>query len=113
MFIPPQVSKMTPKLRQICGCEICIIPKDMQIYLNIFRTILVTYLQQKYVGRHTRNILFSTTCYAHYKDEIFPCDECLHAIIKYSAQRITCIPIKPKNTINSKCALFFCDECLE
>ena len=30
-FIPPQVQKMTPKLCQICGCEIWIIPKYMQI----------------------------------------------------------------------------------
>ena len=42
LFIPPQVRKMPPKLRQICGCEICIIPKDMQIDLHIFRTIIVT-----------------------------------------------------------------------
>ena len=45
LFIPLKVRKMTPKLRQICGCELCIIPKDMQIYLNIFRTIIVTDLQ--------------------------------------------------------------------
>ena len=36
-FIPPQVRKMTPKLRQFFGCEICIITKDMNIVLNIFR----------------------------------------------------------------------------
>ena len=42
-FIPPQVRKMYPKLRQICGCELCIIPKDIQIGLNIFITILVIY----------------------------------------------------------------------
>ena len=35
-FIPLQVRKMTPKLRQICGCALFIIPKDMQIYLNRF-----------------------------------------------------------------------------
>ena len=45
-FIPPQVRKMTHKLRHISGCEICIIPKDMHIDLNIFITILVTNLQQ-------------------------------------------------------------------
>ena len=109
-FISPQVRKVPHKLRHICGCKLCIIPKDMQIYLNIFRTILVTYLQQNYVGRHTRNILFSTTCYAHYKDKNFPCDECLHAIIKDSAQWIAYLPIKPKNVIHIKCALGFCDE---
>ena len=83
-FMPPQVSKITPKLRQICGCEVCIIPKDIHIDLNIFRTILVTYLQQKSVGSHTHNILFSTTSAAHYKYEVFPYGECLHATIKYS-----------------------------
>ena len=31
LFIPPQFRKMTAKLRQICGCEICIIPKYMHI----------------------------------------------------------------------------------
>ena len=60
-FIPLQVRKMTPKLCQICICEICIIPNDMHIYLNISRTRLVIYLQQKYVVIHTRNSLFSTT----------------------------------------------------
>ena len=33
-FIPPQVRKMTHRLCQICGCELCIIPKDMQIDLD-------------------------------------------------------------------------------
>ena len=41
---------MTPKLHQSCGCELCIIPKDMNIDLNIFITRLVTYLQHKSVG---------------------------------------------------------------
>ena len=41
-FITSQVSKMTPKLRQICGCELFIITKDTHIDLNIFRTRLVT-----------------------------------------------------------------------
>ena len=28
-FIPPQDRKITTKLSQICGCELCIIPKDI------------------------------------------------------------------------------------
>ena len=55
-FIPTQVRKMNPKFYQICGCDICIITKDVQIYLNIFIIRPVIYLQHKYVGRHTRNI---------------------------------------------------------
>ena len=55
LFIPPQGRKMNPRLRQICGCDICIVPKDIQIDLNIFITNIVTDLQQKYTGRHTRN----------------------------------------------------------
>ena len=65
LFIPPQFRKMTPKLRQICECELCIIPKDTQIDLNIFRTIIVMYLQQKSSGIHTRNSLFSNKSAAH------------------------------------------------
>ena len=61
LFIPSQVRKMTPKLRQICGCELCIITKYMQIYLNIPRTRLVTYLQNTSVEIHTHNSLFITT----------------------------------------------------
>ena len=68
-FILPPFSKMTTKLRQICGCEFFIIPKDMQIDLNIFRTILEAYLQQKSVGKHTCNSLFSTKSAANYKDD--------------------------------------------
>ena len=60
LFIPPQVRKMTPKLRQICGCEIYIIPKNTKTDLNIFRTRTVTDFQHKSFGRHTRNILFIT-----------------------------------------------------
>ena len=41
-FIPPQVRKITPRLRKICGCEICIIPKDMCIDLNILIKNTVT-----------------------------------------------------------------------
>ena len=86
LFIPLKVRKMTPKLRQICGCELCIIPKDMQIYLNIFITIIVTDLQQKSFGRHTCNSLFITTSHVHYKDKVFPDVEILHATIKDAAQ---------------------------
>ena len=106
-FITPQVRKMTPKLRQICRCELCIILKDMHIDLNRFITGLVIYLEQKSVGRHTRNSLFSTTSDAHYKDKVLTYGEILHATIKDAAQCINCIPIKPKNTIHIKCDYFF------
>ena len=33
-FIPPQVRKMTTKLRHNCGYEICIITKDIQVDFN-------------------------------------------------------------------------------
>ena len=46
-FIPPKCSKMTPRLRQICRCDICIITKDMHIDLDRFRTNIVTHLQKK------------------------------------------------------------------
>ena len=106
-FIPPQLRKMTPKLHNIFGCELCIIPKDMQIGLNILRKIYVKYLQQKYIGRHTYNGLFSTTSAANYKHKFLPCDECLHADIKDSAQCITILSIKPKNIIHIKFSLGF------
>ena len=44
---------------------------------------------------------------------MFPDGEYLHDTIKYSAQCITFISIKPKDTIHIKCALDFCDECTE
>ena len=56
LFIPPQVHKMTPNLRQIFGCDICIITKDMHIDLNIPHAIFVTDLQHKSVGTHTSNL---------------------------------------------------------
>ena len=40
-FKPQKFRKLTPRLRQICGCELCIIPKDIQIRLIIIRTKLV------------------------------------------------------------------------
>ena len=43
LFIPPQVRKMSHKLRQICGCELCIITKDIHIDLNRFKTKPVAY----------------------------------------------------------------------
>ena len=85
-FIPPQVRKMNPKLRQICGCDICIIPEGMNIDLIRFSTRPLIYLQQNSAGRHTRNILFINTSYAHYKDKVFPDGDFLHATIKYAAQ---------------------------
>ena len=42
LFIPQQVRKMTPKLLQICGCEIFIVPKDVKIDLDRFRKIIVS-----------------------------------------------------------------------
>ena len=43
-FITQQCCKMTTRLCQICGYELCIIPKDMQIDFNRFRTNIVSYL---------------------------------------------------------------------
>ena len=100
---------MTTKLRQVCGFELCITPKDMHIGINRFRTRLVTYLPQNYVGRYTRNSLFSTTSAAHYKDKLFLYGEFLYSTIKYYDWCITCLPIKPNNIIHIKCALCFCD----
>ena len=62
------------------------IRKGMQIYLNTFKTILLTYLQHKYVGRHIRNILFSTTSSAHQKDKVLRDGDFFHATIKDSDQ---------------------------
>ena len=106
-FIPPKVQKMTPKLCQICGWEICIIPKGMQIDFNILRTRLVIYLQQKSVRCHTRNSLFITTSYEHFKHKVFPDGNFLQTTIKDEDQCIICITIKPKNLINIKCDLSF------
>ena len=101
---------MTPRLRQICGYELCIIPLDIKTDLNRFITTLVTYLQHNSFRRHTCNSLFSTTSAAHYKNKVFPDGECLHDTIKDADQCITCISIKPNNMILIKCALYFCDE---
>ena len=66
----------------------------MQIVLNRFRTILVTYLQQNSVGGHTYKSLFITKSDAHYKDIMFLDGDCLHTAIKDASQCITCLPIK-------------------
>ena len=63
-FIPPQVRKMITKLRHICGWELCIIPKDMQIYLNRYRIILVPDLQQESIVRNTRTCFIDLVLYA-------------------------------------------------
>ena len=86
LFIPPQVCKMTSRLRQICGCEICIIPKNTHVDLNIFITKRVSDLQHKSIGRQTRNTSFITSSAAHYKDKLFLDGKCLHATIKYASQ---------------------------
>ena len=85
-FIPPQVRKITPILRQICGYQLCIIPKDLHNGLNIFITNLVTYLQQKSVGVHTLNSEYINKSPAHYKKKLFPYGDFLHANIKDAAQ---------------------------
>ena len=64
-FIQPQVCKTTPRLHQICGYEICIIHKDIQIDWNRLRTKLLTYLQHKSVGIHTWKSVYSNTIASH------------------------------------------------
>ena len=44
---------------------------------------------------------------------MFTYGECLHATSKEADHYIACIPVKPNNMINIKCALGFCDECNE
>ena len=85
----------------------------MNIYLNIFRTNIVSDPQQNSVGRDTHSSAFSTTSVAYHKGKVFTYGECLHATIKYSAQCISCNHNKTKNIINMKCDLGFCDECLK
>ena len=71
----------------------------------------MTDLQQKSVGRHIRNFLYSTTSAAHYKYKVFSDGEYIHATIKDPDRCITYLPIKPKNMIHIMCDLGFCDEC--
>ena len=112
-FIPPPVRKMTPKLCQICRYKLCIIMKDIQIDLNIFRKSIEVYTQLKSTRIYTRNILFITIRFAHYKHKVFPDGEVLHDSIRDAAQFITCIRTKPKNMIHVKSALGFYDGCSE
>ena len=78
----------------------------MHIDLNIFRTIIVTDLQHKSVGRHRQNCLFSTTSAVHYNDIVFKYGECLHATIKDNSRYSICITIKPNNMIHIKFDFF-------
>ena len=71
-FISPQVLKITPRLRQICGCALCITLKDIHIYLNISRKESVTYLQHKSVTIHTCNSAYINKSAEHYKEKMFP-----------------------------------------
>ena len=70
-FIIPNVRKMTPRLRHICGCEIFMIPKDTYIDLNIFKTKLVSELQQNSVDRHTHNSAYIPTSAKNHKETLF------------------------------------------
>ena len=108
---PPKFCKMTPKLRQICGCNLFVITKDMQIDLNRYITKLVSDLQQKSVRRNTHNSAFSTISDAHWKDNVFLDGECFYANIKDAAQCISFNLIKPNNLIHIQCALGLCDGC--
>ena len=60
----------------------------MQIYLNRPRTKLVTYLQQKQVGRHKHSSEYSTTRDSHYKGKVFTDDVCFHDTTKDESQYI-------------------------
>ena len=82
----------------------------MHIDLNRLIKSLVKYSLQKYVGIQTCNSLFITKSADNYKDKVFRYGKCLHATINNEVQCITCIPIKPKNIIQIKCDLYFCDE---
>ena len=68
-FIPLQVRKMNPRLRQICGCEIFTIPKNIYIDLNIFKRNFVSDLKQKPVVRNTHTSVYSTTSSEHNKEK--------------------------------------------
>ena len=67
----------------------------------------VTYLQQKSVGVHTNNILFSNTSAENYKHTVLTDVEHLHATTRDYAHCITSIPINPKHMIHIKCDLIF------
>ena len=79
----------------------------MHIYLNIFRTDILSNLQQNSDRIHTCSIAYSTTSYSHFKDKVFIYSEFLNAIIKDADKFISCTPIKPNNIIHTKFAFFY------
>ena len=79
----------------------------MQLVLNIFRTKLVSNLQQKYVGIYIQNSELSNKSAAHYNDKMFPDDKFLYATINDGSHCTLCNPIKPRNIIHIKLDLGF------
>ena len=43
LFIPPQFWKKNPRLRQICGCDIFIIIKDIHIVLIYSKKVFIIF----------------------------------------------------------------------
>ena len=63
-FVPSQVSKMIPRLCQICRCELSILSKDLQVDLNEFRKIMNHINNRSLLGyTHTKVPIVLTVLY--------------------------------------------------
>ena len=102
---------MTPRLREICGCEKCIIPKALHKVLLKFRTNHLKHLQTLVEQSRTRNQQQIQQRLTMYQNQAFPNDEPLHATLKQAAAVICCPAPNDKNIIKMHCALRFCDNC--
>ena len=96
---PKNLKPMTNRHKQMCGCETCIVSKQLLLTLNEWRRRHVQRLENESRQRHDR-----------YKQQLFFCQ---HKDVKSEMMSVMCEPCDGQTLPRWKCVIRSCKDCPE
>jgi hypothetical protein len=111
-LLPEQARRMTPRHKQMCGCEVCIQIRSLQQSLNAWRhrkLKLLTELAAAATSEEEQEAI--DTRKLSYKSQVMPNDEIWHPQPKMALKAIQCMPINTLGYPHWNCVLGRCNNC--
>ena len=111
-LLPEQAREMTPRHKQMCGCEVCIQIRHHQNDLNAWRhrkLRLLTELAAAAMSEEERQAIQVRKL--SYKSQVMPNDEVWHPQAKMALKAIQCEPVEALGYPHWNCVLGRCNNC--
>ena len=111
-LLPEQARRMTPRHKQMCGCEVCIQIRSLQQSLNAWRhqrLKLLTELAATASSEEERQAIVVRKLL--YKSTVMPNDEVWHLQPKMALKVIQCEPVDALGYPHWNCVLGRCNNC--